>query len=97
MEENRQQQGVSMTALVIEAITQTSMGHASTQEQLIFGETLRELVRLAKTEKIIEIKLDVMTAMGVRDEAKAVIEQAMVAAVQRLNGLLGGRSGASLH
>ena len=92
---NQHPHAASMTELLIDAITQAHMGQASEREREIFALTLQELVKLAKTEKILEMKSDTMTAMGIKDEAKAIIEQAMVKAVRGLHKLSNGQGDAA--
>jgi hypothetical protein len=83
MDEELEPMSVSATDLVIDALTKANMRHASTEQQRSFALSLRELVRMAKVEKTIEIKLDTATALGVRAELEVVLGRAIAEAKQR--------------
>jgi hypothetical protein len=63
MEKTRRQAG-NITDDLIEAMTQTHMGHASARHRHVFREALRGLVRMAKAEKLRELKRDTALALG---------------------------------
>lgn len=56
--------GLVTTADMIEALTQANTAKRSHEHQHLFREALRSLVRLAKAEKMWEIKRDIALSVG---------------------------------
>jgi hypothetical protein len=63
---DRQPHAGHTTDDVIELLTKAVMGQASDAHRQMYVDALRALVRLAKQEKLYEIKRDVAQAIGMR-------------------------------
>lgn len=73
---------------VIESLVATMLGDASTRERHLFRENLRVLVRLAKSEQVVEIKDNVRRLAGALDAHSARRRAKAVLMAQRLPRLL---------
>jgi hypothetical protein len=89
VEDIKQPSCLHMTEMLIKALTRAHMGHADPWEQSVYRETLRELVVLAKTEKMLEVKLDTLAAMGIKDDARQILDQVLLKSMDSLNRLWG--------
>lgn len=77
------------TELVIESLTAATLGEEATaREQHIYMENLRNLVRLAKSEQVQEIKENVRRLAGALELHSARRRAKAVLLAQRLPGLL---------
>ena len=89
MDDTQQAQPRAITELVIDAIAKSQMPDGSELDRRLLTETLRELVKLAKVEKLIDIKLDAMAAMGLKDAGQSVIETTMARTLESFKLQLG--------
>jgi hypothetical protein len=69
-------------------ITATLSEDATTRQRHLFRESLRGLVRLAKAEKVVEIKTNVRRLTGILETHSARRRAKAVLLAQRLPGLL---------
>lgn len=77
------------TDSVIENLVAATLGEqASVRERHVFREALRGLVRLAKSEQVVEIKANVKKLTGALDAASARRRTKAVLLAQRLPGIL---------
>lgn len=77
------------TDSVIENLVAATLGEqASIRERHVFREALRGLVRLAKSEQVVEIKANVKKLTGALDAASARRRTKAVLLAQRLPGIL---------
>lgn len=68
MENNNPPHAGHTTEDVIRILTQAVMSNASDTHRQVYVDALRSLVRLAKQEKLYEIKRDVALAVGMKRE-----------------------------
>lgn len=74
---------------VIENLVAATLGdQAGVRERHVFRESLRGLVRLAKSEQVVEIKANVRKLAGAIDAADARRRAKAVLLAQRLPGIL---------
>jgi hypothetical protein len=59
---------IRMTEDMVEALTQVNFPTASERHRQVFREALRALVNLAKAEKMLEMKMDSASALGIRNK-----------------------------
>jgi hypothetical protein len=74
---------------VIESLVAATLGDEATlREQYIYRENLRSLVRLAKSEQVVEIKENVRRLTGALEMSSARRRAKAVLLAQRLPGIL---------
>lgn len=73
---------------VIENLINATLKDATARQQHLFRESLRNLVRLAKAEKVVEIKTNVRRLTGALETHSARRRAKAVLLAQRLPGLL---------
>lgn len=77
------------TDQVIESLIAATLGEDATpRQQYMFRESLRNLVRLAKSEQIMDIKANVKRLTGAMDAHQARRRAKAVLLAQRLPGIL---------
>lgn len=77
------------TDIVVENLVAAALGEgASARERHVFQENLRSLVRLAKAEQVVEIKMNVKKLTGALDAHAARRRAKAVLLAQRLPGIL---------
>ena len=79
------------TDQVIESLVTANLGEDATERQKhIYRENLRSLVRLAKSEQVVEIKANVKKLAGALDMHTARRRAKAILLAQRLPGILAG-------